>query len=1327
MMKKFRFIVIVIAMMTMAGTQAQGTINVEGNGMNGLDILENSYFEFSGTFSVSTFTAVEVNTEAGLFTRLSLPGSVHTNLYGHPEMPASRKLISVPLGAEAVVTLNSIEYEDIDLRKAGYPEPVYPAQPPRIKSQDEHEFILDPAAYALNGFEKHELVTVDMLGILRDKRIARINFVPFQYDPIRHVVRVFHRIDFSVSFENADIPATLALEENYASPAFRSVNRFLANARPESNRENFKRYPVKYVIVSDRMFESQLQEFIEWKIQKGFMVVEAYTDEPGVGNSLSSIKTYLQGLYNAGTVDDPAPSYVLFVGDIQQIPAYNNGNGATDRNYFEYTGDLFPEIYYGRFSAQNPGQLQPYIDKTLQYEKYTMPDPTYLDEVVMVAGMDAGHGYDWANGQINYGTINYFNLDHGIISHTYLYPQSGSNAAQIRQDISNGVTFGNYTAHCSPSGWADPSFTLSDIPNLQNEEMYCVLVGNCCSSSEYQLNECFGEAIVRTANKGAVGYIGASNSTYWDEDYYFGVGVGAISQNPPPYSQTSLGYYDRAFHDHGEEFGEWYVSGDEMIFAGNLAVTEGAPGSAQYYWDIYNYMGDPSLMVYFSNPPATTADYMPLLPLQSTSFEVTTEPYAYVALSLDNEFIGAALANENGEALLEFPPLTEPGEGDVVVTRQNGQPFFGTVLIASPSGPYLILDDVAIGDAGGNNNGFADFGESISLDVSVENAGNGDALGTISTLTGSDPYITVTKDMHQWPDIPGLANITENGTFEMEIAADVPDQQTVNFEISFESQNKEVWNYTYDLVINAPVLTIGSMVIDDSQSGNNNGRLDPGETAMIKIVNRNTGHAETHDALATISTMCQYITLSNTSYEVGTLGLLGYKYAQFEVSVDPDAPDGAAIAQFDYTLGSGEYSATKQFNKKIGIILEDFETGDFSKFDWVMGGDLPWQITNMYPYEGSFSARSGDIADGQKSELKITVDVMIADTISFVYKVSSQLNKDKLKFYIGNSMQGEWSGVGGGWNEVSVYIPTGVHTLKWVYEKDVTGWSGDDCAWLDMIEFPPLMTLTCYAGPDDYTCTGNDFQCHGQATDWISVEWSTSGDGTFDDPSILEPVYTPGSNDIANGGATLMLAATDDEGSNVDDEMELSIMDSPPGPDMPAGPQYVNLNVTSVSEYETTPVPYANHYTWSVDPAAAGDISGLGTTGTITWNPEFLGTAVILVKAVNNCGESEYSDGLEVTVDNVVSLPEYGSELEVGIFPNPGKGVFNLTLHAQDNGLVYISIYDVNGTLVHRETAMVSGHRYNGNIDLGDQPAGMYFVKVRNDRSMEVTKLLLDK
>ena len=78
--------------------------------------------------------------------------------------------------------------------------------------------------------------------------------------------------------------------------------------------------------------------------------------------------------------------------------------------------------------------------------------------MVLVAGVDAGMAPTYGNGQINYGTDNYFNVAHNLTIHNYLYgsgspitsDMTGASAAIIA-DVSAGVGFANYTAHCAVS------------------------------------------------------------------------------------------------------------------------------------------------------------------------------------------------------------------------------------------------------------------------------------------------------------------------------------------------------------------------------------------------------------------------------------------------------------------------------------------------------------------------------------------------------------------------------------------------------------------------------------------------------------------------------------------------------------------------------------------------------------------------------------------------------------------------------------------------------------------------------------------------------------
>ncbi|MFO8128408.1 MAG: C25 family cysteine peptidase [Bacteroidales bacterium] len=899
-------------------------ISLDPGGRTLLTIKQNTYETLQLVQELALLNTFNVRTDEGMFVEMNIPGFAFTGETGHPKLPVNRKMIEIPAGAQPVVRYTFSERMVISLEEHGITQRLIPAQPPVPKDGSRVEFVIDQDRYAADEFYGPMPAHVEVLGYMRGLRLARLDIAPVQYNPVTNEILIYRDLSVTIRFEDADIVQTLKDKEKNASPYFQALGRQILNYKPLSGttRDTITNYPVKYVIVSDPVFQDQLQPFIEWKTKKGFSVIEAYTDNPAVGNTTASIKSYLEDLYINGTPSDPAPSFVLFVGDVGQIPAWsgNAGYHVTDLFYCEYTDDYFPEVYYGRFSAQDTNDLQPQIDKTLQYEKYLMPDPSYLNEVVMVAGMDGSHGHDWGNGQINYGTANYFNAAHGLTSHTYLYPESGSHSADIIQDVSNGVAYGNYTAHCNQSGWGNPSFMVSDIPSLENEDQYGLLVGNCCLSNAFDSDECFGEALLRAGNKGALGYIGGSNSTYWDPDYYWGVGVGTISEDPPSYEETTLGAYDRTFHDHQEPFDDWYTTQDQMIFAGNLAVTQGDPGSAEYYWEIYHLMGDPSLMVYFSEPPELSVSYEPLMPLGTTSFTVTTEPYAYAAISMDGVLYGAALADESGIAVITLDPIQTPGTADVVVTKQNAQPYMGTVVVDNPAGPYMVLEEYVIIDTtAGNGNGIADYGEGIALDVELENMGGSDAHDVSGQLSTTSEYIVITDDYEEWGTVASQSSVMRLSAFTFDVFDSVPDQYAVDFELLIDGDGKETWNASFSVILNAPQFMAGQLIIDDSQGGNDNGRLDAGEEADIIVQVTNEGHSASQEATGSLSTTSAYLTLDNASCPAGIINAGETVDLVFSVTVDDATPMGAT-AELQFDLGDGIYACSSDYMVVIGQI-----------------------------------------------------------------------------------------------------------------------------------------------------------------------------------------------------------------------------------------------------------------------------------------------------------------------------------------------------------------------------------------------------------------------
>ncbi len=427
-----------------------------------LDLVETRADALTFRVGISELSAMDVTTPAGDFTRITIPG-FHTSMVdGSPELPMMNRLVEVPFGADARVEVVSASRRVVRLADFGIDTPLFPHQPSVSKSADLENlpFHYDRAAYA--GDVSQELVRVEVLGQMRSRTMARCEVSPVEYLPETGELIVHDEIEFRVVFDGADPAAEYDMLARTWSPFFAPVLDNLAGSRANHiDYPDLVKNPVTMVIVTPPEFQYALTDFVNWKTERGFNTILAVTGTPEVGSTTTSIQAYLHGLYNAATPEQPAPSFVLFIGDVAQMPTFFEGGDATDRPYCAVDGDLYPDMYYGRFSCTNLAQLQAQIDKTMTYDQFTMADPSYLGNVIMTAGVDAGFAPTHGNGQINYGTEHYFNAAHGINSFTYLYPASDAAGApaEIVGHASDGVAFINYTAHGSQTSWSDPAFT----------------------------------------------------------------------------------------------------------------------------------------------------------------------------------------------------------------------------------------------------------------------------------------------------------------------------------------------------------------------------------------------------------------------------------------------------------------------------------------------------------------------------------------------------------------------------------------------------------------------------------------------------------------------------------------------------------------------------------------------------------------------------------------------------------------------------------------------------------------------------------------------------
>lgn len=151
----------------------------------------------------------------------------------------------------------------------------------------------------------------------------------------------------------------------------------------------------------------------------------------------------------------------------------------------------------------------------------------------------------------------------------------------------------------------------------------------------------------------------------------------------------------------------------------------------------------------------------------------------------------------------------------------------------------------------------------------------------------------------------------------------------------------------------------------------------------------------------------------------------------------------------------------------IGLIIEDFETGDFSGYDWTFSGNAPWTIDFTTAWEGNYSARSGSIGDSKYTAMILNYVSAHDDSISFYRKVSSETDYDFLRFLIDEVEQIKWSGEKD-WARFSYPVPVGSHTFKWNYTKDVSIAGGNDASWVDYIVLPAVSEPVSIgtSGPD---------------------------------------------------------------------------------------------------------------------------------------------------------------------------------------------------------------------------------------------------------------------
>lgn len=775
----------------------------------------------------------------------------------------------------------------------------------------------------------------------------------------------------------------------------------------------------KYVIVSPSEFRETLHPFVEWKRQTGFLVKECYVDT----NSPETIHQILQSHYDQATLLNPAPSYVLLVGDVDRLGTFagrhqpNNSfeEIATDMYYVEFTGDSRPDAMLGRWSVANVSQLADVVEKTLRYERYQLLSHDYLRQSLVVAGRETSTvGVPvpiLTNGQVNYVSRALREACEEMDTSCFYNPESENQLDTIVSLLREGRGVVYYTSHCIAEGWLHPSLD-NDIIDTLSESFPAVYINNCCLSSRF-VEDCFGEHLLRKAQGGAVGVIGASNETLWNEDYYWSLGAKFPFSRVPDYDANLLGMFDRWLHRYDEPKSIHAATLGQMLFAGNEAVAQFESPYGDYYWEIYNILGDPSLMPYVGEPESLLLSCDSDVVRGDASLSVSTLAGALVAVTQGDELLGVAVADSLGRAEVLFAHPATADSLCVTATLQNHIPLVVYLPVRRALCARLTVTDYSV-----------EVRDSVTLRLVVTNVGGEPVI---------QHYVSVEDTLLQCDTLMPEASQSFLLRFPF-----VPDTIPL-FGTMVRMIDAEECYASMQISADAPVdyPTLQSVVVRDSVEN------------AVQILSANSnynfrvGLSSYADSLKVVLTEFPSmretrVTFSDT-LRMGTL--------PFRLNDD--------TRRLKVTIASflGRWHREYSYWMLTGSAVETFESGDFSRFPWDTSALRPWISTQSQAHEGDFSARSAVLSSRQTSRLSIPLFVLDDDTVSFWTRVSSEEGHDRLYFYIDDQLQGYWSGVSM-WTKRSFPIEQGLHRLSWRYEKDDTRSENQDCIWIDDIHFP---------------------------------------------------------------------------------------------------------------------------------------------------------------------------------------------------------------------------------------------------------------------------------
>ena len=966
-------------------------------------------------------------------TQISFPGGVPILQSGAPDLPRMARSIIIPNLAHMELSIVETKFFEIEVQnilpsKGNLTRDINPESVPYSFGKP----------YELDAWYPENISFLRDPYILRTLRGQAVVFQPFQYNPKKKILRVYTHIKINVQ-ENG---------ESQINPLTKRPSGFESREFEYMYQDHFINYPnnLRYdvltehgpmLIISHGTFMDEMQPFVDWKNYKG--IPTEIIDIASIGD-VDDMAQFISDKYYENGI-----AYVLLVGDIAQIETVRRSNGAGSNSpsdnslTFVAGNDSYPDLIIGRFSAETGNHVETMVNRTISYEMNPDSESDWYKKGSGYAS-DQGPGDDGEYDDEHMDIIRELLLGYNYIEIDQIYDPSGT-VAQGEVALNEGRSIINYTGHGSNSSFGNGCpMNNTDVNGLENFGKWPFIWSVACVNGEFHVGTCFAETWLRATGSdgsptGAISTLMSTVNQGW---------------NPPMEGQDEMNAIlaESISGNIKRTFGGLSFNGMNQ-----MNDSYGSQGYDEtYYWTIF---GDPSVVVRTDTPTNIEVNHDDIVILGASEFSIETSiSDALVAISRDGALLSSGYTDLNGTLVLEFDEnLDIPGTIDLVVTAYNKVPYINSINVIAPEGAYMLMNDVNVVD--GNNNSL-DYGETVSLYTTFQNVGQDSSGELIFLLTHEGSSIEfISQEIISVPAAPDEELII--GPFEFSVNWNIDNGTSLPFSLQ-AINGSDSWEYSTSLNVSAPEFQLVSMdFLNDV-----NGTLDPGETVLLQVSMKNIGSSPISYPTFEMTTSDPFISFGEVASDNAYWWDVNeFVTISFEITASNDAPIGHnSVSGIVVGALNTPYSATLPLPITMGLMIEDFETGDFSAFSWSHNGQADWTISSSESHSGDFSAKSGDIGNNQISELSIDMNVLYEGQLQFSAKASSEMGGsgtiyDYLEFYINDDAQNLVIGGDTNWEDYSVQLPQGIHTLRWVYHKDNASSSGSDCVWIDRIVFPP--------------------------------------------------------------------------------------------------------------------------------------------------------------------------------------------------------------------------------------------------------------------------------